>query len=221
NSSTTGFDAAAEPPERYPILYTFPVCCAPAASGAARRPPVRVPRKARRVTTASAHRQREGESGPSAQLALDPDPAVMQLHELLRQGQPKPGAFQLPRIIGPHLAELLEDGRLVLGSDPDAGVGDGDFNCLVRSPGLHSDPSAFGGELDGVGEKVEENLLDLALIPDELPQARVQVELQGDAVARGALPDQGDGVLQGGRQVERGRDQFHAAGLDLGEVEDV
>src|SRR5258706_4380423 len=127
--------AEREGPLRYPIEVTFVVCCASAASGAARRPRVRLPRNTRRVTIESAHGQGEGEGGPPAQLALDPHPALVQLHELLRQRQPKPGAFQLPRINAPHLADLLEDTRLVLGSDPEAGVGDGDFDCPVRSPG--------------------------------------------------------------------------------------
>ena len=63
-------------------------------------------------------RAAEGEGRPPAQLALDPDPALVQLNELLRQGQPKPGAFQLSR--GPHLAKLLEDGPLILRGNPDA-----------------------------------------------------------------------------------------------------
>src|SRR5215470_9422609 len=38
---------------RTPIRHTLPRCCASAASGAARRPPVKVPRNARRSTTQS------------------------------------------------------------------------------------------------------------------------------------------------------------------------
>jgi hypothetical protein len=53
------------------------------------------------------------------------------------------------------------------------------------------------GELDRVGEEVEQHLLDLALVADEFPKPRVQVDVQGDAVTARALPDQGDRVLHG------------------------
>src|SRR5713226_1792723 len=118
-----------------PTRAVLPAGCASAASGVARRPPVMVPRKLRRVTTGSTHRQREGEGGPAARLALDPDPASMQLDELLRQGQAQARAFLLARLVAPHLAELLEDGGLVLGGDPDPGVGDGDLDRAVPPAG--------------------------------------------------------------------------------------
>ena len=37
----------------------------------------------------------------------------------------------------------------------------------------------------------------------------------------GPLLDQGESILQGGRQVEDGGGQLHTPGLDLGEVQDV
>src|SRR5262249_9692721 len=58
------------------------------------------------------YRQGEGERGPLAHLALDPDLSPVQLHELLGQRQAQPRALLLAGIIAPDLAELLEDGRL-------------------------------------------------------------------------------------------------------------
>src|SRR6185503_14285144 len=131
-----------------PIRATGPAGCASAASGAARRPPARVPRNTRRVIIESAQRQREGECGAAAQLALDPHPAVVQLHELLRQGQPEARAFLLARLVAPHLAELLEDGCLVLGSNPDPGIGDRDRDRAVPPAGFQADAAPLRGELD-------------------------------------------------------------------------
>jgi hypothetical protein len=119
--------------------------------------------------------------------------------------QAEAGAFLLPRIVAPHLAELLEDGRLVLGGDPDTAVGDGDFDRPIRQPGLDADPAPFRGELDRIGKEVEQDLLDLALVTYQLAQSRIQVQVQGDRVAGRPLPDEGDGILQGARQMERGR----------------
>ena len=62
------------------------------------------------------------EGRPAARLALDPDPAAVQLDELLRQGQAEARALLLAHLVAPHLAELFEDGRLVFRGDPDAEV---------------------------------------------------------------------------------------------------
>src|SRR4029450_1662404 len=155
---------------RNPTRGGFEPCWALAASGAVRRAPARLPRNPLRVITASAHRQGEGKGRPLAQVALDPDLAAVQLDELLREGQPEARAFLLACLIAPHLAELLEDGRLILGGDPDPGVGDGDLDRAVFPAGLKADPAPFRGELHGIGEEVEQDLLDLALIPHELAQ---------------------------------------------------
>src|SRR4030095_8149654 len=160
---------------RIPNRCTFPACCASAASGGVRRPPARLPRNARRVTIASAHRQREGEGGPPARLALDPDLAAVQLDKLLREGQPEARPFLLACLVVANLAELLEDRRLVLGGNPDPRIADCDLDCSIREPGLEADPAPFRGELDRVGEEVEQDLLDLALVPHHLAQPGVDV----------------------------------------------
>src|SRR4029453_12882130 len=70
--------------------------------------------------------QRAAERRPLTHVALDPDPPPMQLHELLGQRQSEPRALLLAGVLAPHLAELLEDGRLILGRDADPSVADGD-----------------------------------------------------------------------------------------------
>ena len=69
---------------------------------------------------------------PLPELALDPDPAVVQLHEALRQRQPEPRPFALPPA-GRGLLELLEDPDLVLRGDPRPVVADGDADLAVDS----------------------------------------------------------------------------------------
>src|SRR5262249_38717706 len=107
--------------------------------------------------------QREAERGPLTHLALHPDPSPVQLHELLGECQPKPRALLLPSIISADLAELLEDGRLVLGRDPDPGVADGDGDAVLGRCGGEADPATFRRELHRVGEEVQQDLLDLPL----------------------------------------------------------
>jgi hypothetical protein len=105
---------------------------------------VQVVKHSRRASVASAYRQREGEGGPPARLALDPDPAAVQLDELLGQGQPEARTFLVAPLIASDLAELLEDSRPVLRSDPDAGVADSDLDRPLPPVGAQRDPAPSG-----------------------------------------------------------------------------
>src|SRR5262245_27846361 len=70
------------------------------------------------------NRQREGERGALAQLALNPNPPPVQLHELLGQCQAEPRPLLLAGVVPADLTELLEDRRLILRRDPDPRVAD-------------------------------------------------------------------------------------------------
>src|SRR5262245_63828670 len=107
------------------------------------------------------HGQREGERRPLVHVALDPDPPAVQLHELLGQGQPEPRALLLAGVVPADLAELLEDGCLILRRDPDPGVTDSDRDHVPGHRGGEADPTAVRGELDRVGEQVQQDLLHL------------------------------------------------------------
>ena len=63
-------------------------------------------------------------------------------------------------------------------------------------PRRDADLTAVGGELDGVGQEVEDHLLDLALVGLDDVDGRIHVQAEGDAVAAGALPDHGQAVFQ-------------------------
>src|SRR5262245_34111620 len=76
---------------------------------------------------AMTHRDRERKRGAHALLTLHPDSAPVEFHKLPAQGEPEPGAFHL-LCRRPHLAELLKDLLLILGSDANPGVADGDLH---------------------------------------------------------------------------------------------
>src|SRR5262249_17892127 len=67
---------------------------------------------------ATAHRQREAERRTNPYLALHPNLATVQLHELPTQGEPQPSALHLLRR-RPDLPELLKHRLLVLLGDAD------------------------------------------------------------------------------------------------------
>src|SRR5262245_18788273 len=152
------------------------------AAAATKRAPRRADGAAagRSVTGGSdAGRDGEREEGALADLALDPDRPAVQLDELPAQGEPQPGALA-PGRAGRHLAELLEHGVLILGRDTDARVGDRDLETAVRRDGPDLDPAALRRELDRVGQEIEHDLLDLALVGADLADPLVDGDPQRD-----------------------------------------
>src|SRR5262249_20627632 len=102
---------------------------------------------------AMTHRNRERERGACPELALHPDPAAVEFHELPAQGEPQPRALYLHRR-RPHLAELLEHFLLILWGNADPGVCDRDLHESILWYGAYFNPTTLRGELDGVRQQV-------------------------------------------------------------------
>src|SRR5262249_14247988 len=107
------------------------------------------------------------------------------------------------RIVGAHLAKFLKDLGLVLSRDPNPGVADLYLHCTIDFPRINSYPSTLGGELDGVGKKVEKDLFDLPLVSNKIPKALVNCNVEVDAVFCGALPHKGARVVYCQGKIER------------------
>src|SRR5260221_614869 len=88
----------------------------------------------------------------------------MQLDEALGERKAEPGALGLARVVAPDLLELLEHRAVVLLRDADAGVLDRDGDAGRVELRAHVDTAAVGGELHRVRKKVEQDLLELALV---------------------------------------------------------
>src|SRR5262245_23032884 len=91
----------------------------------------------------SMHGDRERECRSRPYLALDPDLAAVEFHELPTQSEPEARTLDL-LCRRPHLPELLEDLLLILWSDPNAGIADEDLHESIRWHGTHVDPPTFG-----------------------------------------------------------------------------
>jgi hypothetical protein len=115
----------------------------------------------------------------------------VQLHELLGQRQAESRALLLASVLAPHLAELLEDGRLVLGRDADPRVADGDRDGAVGRRGGEADPATLRGELHRVGKEVQQDLLHLPLVRHDVRHPGVHGLGERDPVPGRSLPDQG------------------------------
>ena len=118
-------------------------------------------------------RQVEGEGAALPVDAGEPDLAAEQHGQLAADGQAQAGAAVFARGAGVGLLEGLEDEPLLLRRDADAGVLDGEGDDLlglaehrvIGAPALRGETDAHldvavGGELDGVGEQVLEDLLE-------------------------------------------------------------
>ena len=120
----------------------------------------------------------------------------MQLHEALREGEPKAGPLARSFRIAADLAEFLEDPLLILRGYPDAGVANGHGGRAVLARRGHVHASAVRCELHGVRKQVVDDLLDFALVASDLLEALPEIDGDSDVVTAGALTHHRDAVLQ-------------------------
>ena len=159
---------------------------------------------------------------PTPELALHPDAPAVQLHEPLRQRQAQPGPLLLLARPRPPCWNSSKIRAWSSGAMPMPGVADRDLDLVAQPPRLDLDPAAVGRELDGVGEQVEDDLLDLALVG--LDQRRRPARISRLSSMPCGRPARGpsSGRCRAPPASENGAElQLHPAGLDLGQVEDV
>ena len=100
-------------------------------------------------------------------------------------------------VVAAHLAKLLEDPGLVLRRDPDASVSYRDLHSTVTLYCVNSDPASLRSELHRIGQQVKKDLLDLALVADEIPETLVDSTSTVMPCRRGALADKGASIVYG------------------------
>ena len=180
-------------------------------------------------------RQEQGERAALPVDAGELDLAAEQHGQLAADGQAQAGAAVFAGGAGVGLLEGLEDEALLLRRDADAGVLDGEGDDLaglaehrvIGAPALRGEPDAHidvavGGELDGVGQQVLEDLLEaLRVAVHERRQALGELHVERQVLGLGHVPEVAvDVVAQAGEGDFLDLDG-HRAGLDLREIEDV
>src|SRR5256885_8893150 len=110
------------------------------------------------------HRQAQQHESSPTQRRADAHRAAMQLGERPGDGEPEPRALVA---LGEPTLDLFERasklGERVV-RDADAGVGDGDAHPFRGPSCTDGDAAALGRELDRVGEKIEHDLLEQAVV---------------------------------------------------------
>src|SRR4029078_2794732 len=110
------------------------------------------------------HRKHAGDSCALSFAARDAQAAAMQFDERTGDGKPKPASLMA---LGELVLDLLE-GAAELGDvgfgNADAGVLDGDLHMTARARQLYLDAAAVASELHGIGQQIEEDLLQCATV---------------------------------------------------------
>ena len=167
-----------------------------------------------------AERQRDREHGALPDDAVRADLAAMEPHQLLHEREADAAALEAAALRALHAVEALEKpGQLVLG-DADAGIANLDGRGLPVGGGADRNTDlAREGKLEGIGEQVQQNLLQhLAIDIDGLRKGRaIQHQPEPGLLDRRteARRDAGGETGEVGRPVGR----LDAAGLDAREVE--
>src|SRR5205823_11162715 len=168
----------------------------------------------------------EPEPAAGPLLALDPDLAPHEAGEHPRDRQAQTGAAVPAGGGAVDLRIRREDLRALLLRQPDAGIGDLEAEQHARTEGVQShrldDDLAGVGELDRVADQVEQDLAQSPWVADDsYRHVGLDVEDELDALVRRGLREQLDRLLGDVFGAEVDGLHADAAGLDLGEVEDV
>ena len=166
--------------------------------------------------------QMQAERRALAELARDLDAAAEQVAQRARNRQAQAGALVLAGHAGVDLLERVEDLPQHVLRDAEAGVDDVDSarHVVLRiDDDLHRD-GALVGELDGVADEVDQNLLELVGVGRERRDRRRQVRDEADLLVDHAALELRERVAH--QRVEGDRDdvQLDLPRLDLREVED-
>ena len=179
--------------------------------------------------------QVEGEDRTLAHRALDVDLAAEEPRDLARDGEAETGAAVLAAGGAVGLLEGFEDDLLLVAGDADPAVDhlEGDhvprpgqvFALQLAAVGLHAHHQPDGallGELEGIGEKVLEDLLEpLRIGADVAGRALRHLDLEAKILLLRHRPEVPvEEVLEIG-QGDVARLDLHLAGFHLGEVEDL
>ena len=131
--------------------------------------------------------------------------------------RPVPSSFELPG--GP--AGRTRRSFLVLGRHPDAGVGHRDHELGSLAVGADGNAAAVGRELDGVGDQVEDHLLESQLVGLDHPDVVSDFHRDGDGVQSRPLADHCHGVVHGTADAEHAGLEHHLTRFNLRQVQDL
>src|SRR5262245_3650052 len=166
-------------------------------------------------------RQANGDAGALPKPALDANVAAVQRQQALDDRNAEPGAVMAAVVGRARLEERIADARQVLGVDTDARVGNGHRDAAALVARAHRHLAAGIGELDGVGDQVEHDLIERALVGDDVGQIVCQPRSELDPLLARLEGQKLAAVLDHLPGREWLRPDLEISGLDLRHVEDT
>ena len=160
----------------------------------------------------------KGEGGAPAERGRDGDGPLVQLHQLLHEGEPDAGTFDGPRAPALDAEEPIVKVRDVLGGDSDAGVLDAQDDGAVGGVQRHGD-RPLEGELDRVRDQVEDDLLPHAAIDEDRLAERRTVDQEGEPGALDRREERRGEVVRQGGEIHRFEVGLRAARFEARDVE--
>src|SRR5580704_16635988 len=166
-------------------------------------------------------RQADGDAGALAERAADREFAAMQPHQAFDDGQPQAGAAMAAVVGGPGLEIRLADPSQILIADTDTTVLDHEGDVAGLGAGADQNLATAVGEADRVRQQIEHDLVERALVSDDLRQIAGHQPLERNAGL--ARPQRQDVATAGDdrSQIERLRRDLEIVGLDLRHVENA
>ena len=170
------------------------------------------------------------EVGAHTGLAGDRDVPSHEVQELARDRQTEAGAPIFACGAGIGLGERAEKQADLFGRNADTRVADGDMQpghvpCLGMLPHdrlcEQKDFTAMG-ELDGIADEIDEDLLEAVKVADDVRRDRlVDVLVEFDPLFGSRITEHGHRLLEEVFEIHGDLLKVHLRGLQLGEVEDV
>ena len=158
---------------------------------------------------------------PSPSREFDLRLAAVHRRQRLDERKPQPRAFLRAHMGAFGLFERLAQPLQIVLGDADAAVGDRDGDAHVAALDAQIDPAAARRELDGVGEQVDEDLLNRALVGEDVAAFARHRHGERDALAVGGDLHEAQRLAGDVLQIERLLAEIELAGLDLRHVENA
>ena len=164
----------------------------------------------------SARPQRHPELKPAAlpEAARRGEPSAHQLREVPADRQAEPGAPETTRGGGICLLERLREALQVGRIDADSGVGDPE-DQLVALRAREQRDLPGRGELDGVGEQVQEDLLQAELVPEHAGRQHPFADGEGESVAVDVCAHRAPHGVHEAAGIQRRRQDVHLTRFNL------
>jgi len=147
--------------------------------------------------------------------------AAHHARELAREGKAQSSAAEVLRGRGIGLGELFEQLCLLLRSHADAGVGDSELDegTAIAHLACRKLDLAFFGELAGIAQEIEQDLLEPHRVRSERAQVLLRFNEEAVSVLFGELSCGADDLVQKPGQIHRLGVEFELARFDLREVQ--